>query len=276
MPTVTRPARSADPIAANAPPTRPASEYAVLVPMLQRIAELPADSPERARLREQVIVELLPVGERLARRYASGNPWSREDLQQVASVGVIKAVDRWDADRADGSDVLAFLVPSVRGEILRWFRDRTWAMRVPRRLKELSVSIRGVTGDLTQELGRSPRPSDIARRLGVEVDEVLEALRAEAGHHTTTLDTPAGPDDAALSDRIGEDDALIGAVEDVESVRPLLDALPERERRILLLRFYGGWTQSQIAAELGISQMHVSRLLSRTLTGMRRALVEGD
>ncbi|MGI5131443.1 sigma-70 family RNA polymerase sigma factor [Pseudonocardia sp. CA-107938] len=255
-------------------PERPASEFAFVAPMLDRLAELPPDAPERAELRERVIVELLPVGERLARRYASANPWSREDLQQVASVGVIKAVDRWDPVRAGDSDVLAFLVPSVRGEILRWFRDRTWAMRVPRRLKELSVSIRAVTGELTQDLGRAPRPSDIARRLEVDVEEVLEALRAEAGHHTSTLDAPNGPDDQALADRLGAEDELLAGVDDVESVRPLLDQLPDRERRILLLRFYGGQTQSQIAEEIGISQMHVSRLLARTLATLRRELTD--
>ena len=253
---------------------RSASEFAHLVPLLDRIASLPAGSAERAELRERVIVELLPVGERLARRYTSANPWSREDLQQVASVGVIKAVDRWDPVRADGSDVLAFLVPSVRGEILRWFRDRTWAMRVPRRLKELAVAMRGVTGELAQELGRAPRPSDLARRLGVDVEEVLEALRAEAAHHTSTLDAGTGSDDQALSERLGVEDERLAGVENAEAVRPLLDRLPARERRIVLLRFYGGRTQSQIAEEIGISQMHVSRLLARTLAGMREALLD--
>ncbi|MDN5861138.1 MAG: sigma-70 family RNA polymerase sigma factor, partial [Pseudonocardia sp.] len=244
---------------------RPASEFARLVPLLYRLSTLPADAPERATLRERVIMELLPVGERLARRYTSANPWSREDLWQVASVGVIKAVDRWDPDRSAGSDVLAFLVPSVRGEILRWFRDRTWAVRVPRRLKELSVAIHRVTGELAQELGRVPRPSDLARRLAVNVEEVVEALGAEAaGHHAATLDAANGPyDDTVLAERLGVDDELLAAVDDVQSVRPLLDRLSERERRIVLLRFYGGWTQSQIAAEIGISQMHVSRLLAR-------------
>jgi RNA polymerase sigma-B factor len=164
----------------------------------------------------------------------------------------------------------------VRGEILRWFRDRTWAMRVPRRLKELGVTIRGVAGELTQELGRSPRPSDLARRLGVDVEEVVEALRAEAGHHTSTLDAGTGPDDQALSERLGVEDELLAGVENVEAVRPLLDRLPPRERRIVLLRFYGGRTQSQIAEEIGISQMHVSRLLARTLAAMREALLDDD
>ena len=274
------PAQSRSPVQSRNPvdvpddvDTRPASEFAHLVPLLDRLSELPAGGRERAALRERIIVELLPVGERLARRYTSTNPWSREDLEQVASVGVIKAVDRWDPVRADGSDVLAFLVPSVRGEILRWFRDRTWAMRVPRRLKELGVTIRGVAGELTQELGRSPRPSDLARRLGVDVEEVVEALRAEAGHHTSTLDAGTGPDDQALSERLGVEDELLAGVENVEAVRPLLDRLPARERRIVLLRFYGGRTQSQIAEEIGISQMHVSRLLARTLASMRETLL---
>ncbi|MDN5857847.1 MAG: sigma-70 family RNA polymerase sigma factor, partial [Pseudonocardia sp.] len=247
-----------------------ASEFAAEEPRLRRLARMPAEHPERAELREQVILAFLPVGERIAARYSASWPGAREDLRQVASVGVINAVDRWNPDRASG-DVLGYIVPSVRGEVLRYIRDRTWVLRVPRRLKELSVAVSRAVGILTHELGRAPRPSELARHLDVDVEEVLEALTAEANHHAATLDAPGADGARALADRISDSDRDMHTVDDVVTLGSLLRRLPERDRRIIELRFFHDRTQTQIATEIGISQMHVSRLLSRTLAGLRRA-----
>jgi RNA polymerase sigma-B factor len=240
------------------------------------LAALPADHPERAALRDELIMVFVPLGERIAARYAASWPGAREDLRQVALLGVINAVDRWDPDRARG-DVLGFMVPSVRGEVLRYLRDRTWAVRVPRRLKELGVAVHRATAQLTHELGRAPRPSELARHLGTDVEEVLDALHAEANHHAAPLDAPhpgAGAGERTLAERISAPDRGMEAVEDVVTLRPLLEGLPERERRIIELRFFHDRTQTQIAAEIGISQMHVSRLLARTLGRLRRAMLD--
>ncbi|MGI5131604.1 sigma-70 family RNA polymerase sigma factor [Pseudonocardia sp. CA-107938] len=261
-------------VAAEAQQGRAPSEFSAERERLCRLAELPPDHPEREPLREQLILTFLPLAERIAARYGTGRAGSRDDLRQVASLAVIKAIDRWDTSRAEG-DVLGYFVPCVRGELLRWFRDRSWAVRVPRRLKELTVAIDRMTGELTQQLGRAPRPSELARALNADLDEVLEALKAAAHHDTLPLDAP-GPgteDDNAIADRLGDDDHRLELVEDLEALRPLLAQLPARERRILLLRFYGGRTQTQIAEEVGISQMHVSRLLARTLATLRRQML---
>ena len=260
-------------IAMSAPATREPSEFAHEHDRLRRFAAMAPDDPERAALREDLILTFLPVGERIAARYSAGRPGARDDLRQVASLAVIKTIDRWDPERAEG-DVLGYLVPCVRGELMRWFRDRTWALRVPRRLKDLSVSISRATGELTHQLGRAPKPSELARALDVDVEEVLEALQAEANHEATSLDAPPPGDASTAGYDVSEIDSELERVEDVATPRPLLDKLPERERRIILLRFFGGRTQSQIAAEIGISQMHVSRLLARTLEKMRVALME--
>ncbi|GAA1857769.1 SigB/SigF/SigG family RNA polymerase sigma factor [Pseudonocardia ailaonensis] len=250
---------------------REPSEFADELPRLSRMASLPADDPERAQLRDELITRFLPVGARIAGRHAGRGWGSREDLQQIAALAVVHAVDRWDPDRARG-DFLGYLVPCVRGEVLRYFRDQSWSMRVPRRLKEFSVAVRRVTGPMTQELGRAPRPSELARRLGVDVEQILETLQAEENHHAATLDS-RGPDDApSEGERLGMPDDRLALVEDVHDLRPALARLPERERRIVLLRFYGDMSQSRIAEETGISQMHVSRLLSRTLARLRHDL----
>ncbi|MFC5205644.1 sigma-70 family RNA polymerase sigma factor [Pseudonocardia sulfidoxydans] len=207
----------------------------------------------------------------LAQRHAAGHPAGVEELVQVGSIGLLGAVDRWDPERAAG-DLLGYLVPCIRGEMLRYFRDRTWATRVPRRLKDLSVAINKATGPLSQQLGRSPRPSELAAHLGVDVGEVVEALTAKAGHHADTLD-PVDPDaGTGVGQRLGGIDAELDHVENRHALRPLLDALPERERTILVLRFFKDMTQTQIAEEVGISQMHVSRLLARTLATLRTGL----
>jgi RNA polymerase sigma-B factor len=247
------------------------SEYVDQMPKLREFAELQTADPRRPVLRDELILAFVPVVEHLARRHGGGNLASVEELTQVGTVALITAIDRWDPELARG-EFLGYLIPCVRGEMLRWFRDRTWSIRVPRRLKELSVAIGRASGPLSQSLGRAPRPSELAERLGVGVEEVIEALQAKAGHHANPLDAVDPRTGIPLADRIGDLDGELEKVEYRNALRPLLDALPERERTIVMLRFFGEMTQTEIAQQVGISQMHVSRLLSRTLSGLRDQL----
>ncbi|MFR9806806.1 SigB/SigF/SigG family RNA polymerase sigma factor [Pseudonocardia sp. RS010] len=257
--------------------TPPESEYADLMPALYAFAELDPADPRRRTLRDELVLGFLPVARHLAKKHSRGYPGGLDDLVQVATVGLISAIDRWDPERAQG-EFLGYLIPCVRGEILRYFRDRTWSMRVPRRLKDLGVAVRRATGPLSQQLGRAPRPSELAAHLNVEVDEVIEALDAQANQSAGSLDAVAGDEegDTPLADRLGELDRELDLVEYRDALRPLLNRLPERERTIVMLRFFGEMTQTQIAERVGISQMHVSRLLSRTLAELRRGLLDDD
>jgi RNA polymerase sigma-B factor len=222
--------------------------------------------------REQVLVQLMPLVRALASRYAGrGEPL--EDLVQVGSVGLIKAVDRFDVDR--GVDFASYAVPTIVGEIRRHFRDKSWAMHVPRRLKELSVRLSRILDDLTTELGRSPTVSELAEAAGVDEEEVVEALDSTNAYSTRSLHAPFEQDgDDSLAERLGTDEVGYEEVEEGSLVAAGLGALDERERRIVELRFFHEMTQSQIAAETGISQMHVSRLLRRALAKMRGRLEE--
>ncbi len=225
-----------------------------------------------ADAREQVLVELMPLVRALASRYAGrGEPL--EDLVQVGSMGLIKAVDRFDVDR--GVEFSSYAVPTIVGEIRRHFRDKSWAMHVPRRLKELSVRLSRVLDELTTELGRSPTVTELAEAVGAEEEDVLDALDAAQAYSTRSLDAPFDDDgNESLEDRLGVEERGYDEVEDSSLVGAGLNALDERERRIVELRFFEEMTQSQIAAELGISQMHVSRLLRRALGGMRGRIEE--
>lgn len=249
------------------------SEYADQMPLLYRFAALPEDDAGRAQLRSRLVMAFLPVVEHLARRHGTGLV-GHDDLVQTGTVALISAIDRWDPERAQG-EFLGYLIPCVRGEMLRYFRDRTWAMRVPRRLKDLSVAIGKVTGPLTQELGRAPRPSELATRIGADREEVIEALAARAERYAAPLFPVDDDADGARHDTIGVVDEAYSRVEYREALRPLIEGLPERERRILLLRFFGDRSQSQIAEQIGVSQMHVSRLLTRTLQQLRTGLSAG-
>ncbi|MFC5947001.1 SigB/SigF/SigG family RNA polymerase sigma factor [Pseudonocardia lutea] len=247
------------------------SEYADQMPVLERFAALPADHPERERLRSGLVLAFLPVVRHLAQRHGSGYRAGIEDLVQVGTIGLISAIDRWDPERA-GGDFLGYLIPCVRGEMLRYFRDRTWSMRVPRRLKELSVAIGKASGPLAHTLGRAPKPSELARHLGVDREEILEALAAKANQHAGSLTAVDDADDQPVADTLGEVDKALEHIEYRESLRPMITQLPDRERLILTLRFFGDMTQTQIAERVGISQMHVSRLLARTLAQLREGL----
>jgi RNA polymerase sigma-B factor len=222
--------------------------------------------------RDKALVELMPLVRALASRYAGrGEPL--EDLVQVGALGLIKAVDRFDVDR--GVEFSSYAVPTIVGEIRRHFRDKAWAMHVPRRLKELSVRLSRVLDQLTTELGRSPTIAELAQATGVEEEDVIDALDSANAYSTRSLHAPFDDgEETSLADKLGEDDAGFAEVEDGSLVAAGLDALDERERRIVELRFFEEKTQSQIAAEVGISQMHVSRLLRSALATMRGRIEE--
>ncbi|MFJ8229286.1 RNA polymerase sigma factor SigF [Streptomyces sp. NPDC094448] len=235
------------------------------------LRKLPDGSPERAELRNRLVRMHLPLVEHLARRFRNrGEPL--DDLTQVATIGLIKSVDRFDPDR--GVEFSTYATPTVVGEIKRHFRDKGWAVRVPRRLQELRLALTTATAELSQLHGRSPTVHELAERLGISEEEVLEGLESANAYSTLSLDVPDTDDESpAVADTLGAEDEALEGVEYRESLKPLLEDLPPREKRILLLRFFGNMTQSQIAQEVGISQMHVSRLLARTLAQLRDKLL---
>lgn len=255
-------------------------EYAHLVPQQRRYAALDPGDPERQWRRDQLISGYLPVAEHIARRFAGrGEPL--DDLIQVATMGLINAVDRFEPER--GSNFLCFAVPTITGEVRRYFRDHTWPTRVPRRLKDLHIAIKGTLAELSQQLGRPPRPSEIADRLGVPTSEVIEGLQAGETYRSLSLDATfdageenSGPGTAALSEFLGGLDCELALIDDREALRPLLAELAPRERTILGLRFFRHMTQTQIAEQVGSSQMHVSRVLRRTLAFLAQRMNHTD
>ncbi|HEX4359479.1 MAG TPA: SigB/SigF/SigG family RNA polymerase sigma factor [Pseudonocardia sp.] len=258
----------ASPRPAAVEPARNA-EYAHLEPLLAEFAGLEPTDPRRHELRDQLVQGYLPVAEHIALRFAHrGEPL--DDLTQVASLGLLFAVDRFRPEF--GRDFLAFAIPTIQGEVRRHFRDRSWSMRVPRRLKDLHVSINAAVAELSQRLNHSPRPSEIANLLGISVEEVLEGLEASYAYRASSLDkelSPRSDGGTNLGEQLGALDPGMEFVEDQHTLQPLLNELPERERTILMLRFYGNLSQTQIAARMNISQMHVSRLLAKTLGRLR-------
>lgn len=239
--------------------------------MFYELRELPDGSPERAELRNTLVRMHLPLVEHLARRFRNrGEPL--DDLTQVATIGLIKSVDRFDPDR--GVEFSTYATPTVVGEIKRHFRDKGWAVRVPRRLQELRLSLTTATAELSQRHGRAPTVHELAEHLAISEEEVLEGLESANAYSTLSLDVPDTDDESpAVADTLGAEDEALEGVEYRESLKPLLEDLPPREKKILLLRFFGNMTQSQIAQEVGISQMHVSRLLARTLAQLRDKLL---
>ncbi len=247
---------------------RRSDDYSHCRPLFDEMAALPLDHPERRRLRERLILEYLPVAEHIAVRF-SGRGQPREDLVQVAGIGLMKAVDRFDPGM--GGEFLAFAVPTVMGEVRRFFRDTGWAVHVPRGMQELRTRLSRGTTELTQTLGRAPTPTELAGHLDVDVDTVREGLLAANSYQTSSLDKPVndGEGSAPLADVVGELDSRFELIEDRHTVVPLLKRLPDRDRAIVTMRFFDGLTQSQIAERLGISQMHVSRLLTKILQDLR-------
>ena len=217
--------------------------------------------------RDRLVEEMLPLVRSLASKYG-GRGEQVEDLVQVGAIGLIKAIDRFDLER--GVELTTYAVPTIVGEIRRHFRDKAWALHVPRRLKELNLKLSRMLDELTADLGRSPTIAELAAAAGVEEEEVIDALESSQAYTARSLSTPTDEDgDADLLDTLGVDERGYDEIEDSSLVFSGLDGLDERERRIVELRFFQGLTQSQIAAEIGISQMHVSRLLRRALETMR-------
>jgi RNA polymerase sigma-B factor len=239
-----------------------------------RFRDLSAREADRLTARDGLVALHLPLVEHCARRFRNrGEPF--EDLVQVGTIGLIKSIDRFDLER--GVEFSTYATPTIIGEIKRYFRDKGWAIRVPRRLQELRMQVGSTTADLTQTLGRSPTPRELAETIGCTIEEIIEGI--ESGNAYSTLSLDAADDDGeeggvSMLDLIGLDDEELEQIEIRESIKPLLEALPSREKRILLLRFFKNKTQSEIAAEIGVSQMHVSRLLSRTLEQLRGSLQE--
>ena len=226
---------------------------------------------EDSQTRDELAKLHLPLVEYLAKRFKDrGEPL--DDLIQVGSVGLLKAIDRFDLERE--VEFSTYATPTIVGELKRYFRDKGWAIRVPRRLQELSLRLNKLVAQLTQDLGRAPTVPELAKMAGVSEDEVLEALESGQAYSTTSLDAPSGDDDDAPNrvDRIGEEDLRLDNLEYFASLAPLIEQLPERERTILYLRFFKGMTQSKIADHIGISQMHVSRLLTRILEFLREGM----
>ena len=243
--------------------------------LFERLSGLPAGDEERLRIRGELVEIHLPLVEYLARRFRNRGEWL-DDLTQVATIGLIKSIDRFDLAR--GVEFSTYATPTIVGEIKRHFRDKGWAVRVPRRLQELKLALTKAIGELAQKEGRAPTIAELAAHLQMSEEEVLEGLESANAYSTVSLDAPdSGDEDApAVAESLGMlDDALEG-VEYRESLKPLLERLQPREKRILLLRFFGNMTQSQIATELGISQMHVSRLLARTLAQLREGLTSEE
>jgi len=249
--------------------SRPDSEYADVADMFRELAKLEPDAPEFRRQRDRIVERCLPLADHIARRFAGrGEP--RDDLVQVARVGLVNAVIRYDVDT--GSDFVCFAVPTIMGEVRRHFRDNSWSVKVPRRLKELHLRLGAATSELSQKLGRAPTASELAAELGMDRQEVVEGLIAGSSYNTLSIDSGGGEDAPAIVDTLGELDLSLEQIENREALRPLLAALPERERTVLLLRFFESLTQTQIAERVGISQMHVSRLLAKSLARLRDQL----
>ncbi len=235
-----------------------------------------ATDEERNEMRTKLVDQHIGLVEFLARRFRNrGEPL--EDLIQVGTIGLLKAIDRFELERE--VEFSTYATPTIVGELKRHFRDKGWAVRVPRRLQELHLELTKVVGHLGQELGRSPTVTEIAEAASSTEEEVLEGLEIAQAYNFTSLDAPIDTEEGgstSFADQLGAEDEHLENLEYRASLAPEMQKLPEREQRILYLRFFKGRTQSEIAEHLGISQMHVSRLLNRTLARLREVLEEGD
>jgi RNA polymerase sigma-B factor len=229
-------------------------------------ADLFARLPDEAA-REELLIRNKPLADYLARRF-SGRGEQAEDLAQVASMALLKSIDRFEPERE--VQFSTFATVTIVGELKRHLRDRGWAVRVPRRLQELGLRVGKVVPELAQELRRAPTVPEIAKRTGMSEDDVLEAMEASQAYATDSLDAPMSEsDDRASADALGAEDMRLELLEGWASVAQALERLPAREKRILYLRFFEDRTQTEIAEEVGISQLHVSRLLAQTLSFLR-------
>ena len=250
------------------PPSSRAERAGRTATLLARAAE--AAEPERARLLDEVVVINMGVANAIASRYRSRGI-SSEDLHQVAYLALVKATHGYDA--SSGHNFLSYCVPTIRGELKRHFRDLGWTVRPPRRIQELQARIAAAESELCFALGRSPRPSEIAAHLDEDLEEVTEALATDGCFTPASLDKPVGPEgETALGEMLGGEDEAQSAAEARVVLAPVVRRLCARDRRILMLRFVRGWTQLEIADDIGVTQMQVSRLLSRILTELREQI----
>jgi RNA polymerase sigma-B factor len=237
---------------------------------LLHAAAATTDEVERKRLHDEVIVLNMVIAKGIAAKYR-GRGISNDDLTQVACIGLCKAVRAFDP--AFGKEFLAYAVPTIRGEVKRHFRDHGWTVRPPRGIQELQGRVSAALGELTQDLGRSPRPNEVAQYLEVPLEEIIEALSADGCFTPTSLDVPVGDGQSgSLGDWISTEDSDLDAAEARVMLAPAVQELSPRDRRILYLRFFRQWTQQQIAEDIGVTQMQVSRLLSRILGELRGRL----
>jgi len=241
--------------------------------LLGELVSVPQDDPRHEEIRSELVRMHLPIARGIARRYAQYDE-PIEDVQQAAMLGLVKAINRYDVAR--GERFLAYAGPTMAGEVKRHFRDRTWLLRMPRRLQELRLAMRAARRDFFRDHDRAPTVSEIARILEIGEEEAVEVIGTFDAYRPMSLDMPVGDGEDAetYGDLIGETDSALEDVVDHIAVRPLLERLPERERTILLYRFYGNKTQTEIAALMNLSQMHVSRLISRTLAGLQAELLK--
>jgi len=277
--TLQAPGRQAGDLAAGLPdasphlPTRAELKARSDGDLLARLRELPRDSEEHAAVCEVLVDRYGKLVRSCVRQYR-GSPEPTEDLMQVGYVGLLKAINNFDPGL--GTSLSAYAQPCVSGEIKRHFRDKRWQIHVRRSAQELLLELRKATEDLTQQLGRVPTEDELAERLGVSEDDMTEARQADLMFSSYSLDAPLSDreDPALLADLLGDDDPEVAHTIDMEAVSTHWEELPEREQRILVMRFYGNLTQTEIGDRLGISQMHVSRLLTRALNYLKGKLLE--
>lgn len=249
----------------------PTGTNAPIDDMFRHMASVRDDHVHARRHRDRIVERCLPLADDIARRFY-GRGELHDDLVQVARVGLVKAVMRFDVDM--GSDFVAFAVPTIVGEIRRHFRDNSWSVKVPRRLKELQPRLGRCTADMYQRLGRAPTASELAAELGLARDEVIEGLAANSGYRSVPLHGLGEGDAPGVADTLGALDVRLDGVEDRETLRRLLCKLSDRERTVVLLRFFGSMSQTQIAQRVGVSQMQVSRLLAKALNQLREMQVD--
>jgi RNA polymerase sigma-B factor len=241
--------------------------------LAQAVQSLPRDDPRREAALTELVARYQSLVRACVHRYRSG-PESADDLMQVGYLGLLKAISRFDTEIGDS--LAAYAQPTISGELKRHFRDKRWQVHVRRSTQELRLQVIAATADLTQRLARSPTDAELAAHLEVTLEDVLEAQLAGAAFQASSLDTPLSADagGASLADVIGEEDPGLEQALDMQAVWTHLPELPEREQRLLMMRFYGNMTQSQIADRLGLSQMHVSRLLSHALGHLRERITD--
>ncbi|WP_163510592.1 RNA polymerase sigma factor SigF [Fodinicola acaciae] len=252
--------------------SEPQPEYAGLEPLFAELAGLDESDPRRAELRERLVTGYLRLADNIAARFRNRGE-AHDDLVQVARIGLVKAVDRFDPSL--GHDFLSYAVPTLMGEVRRYFRDSSWTLRVPRGAKELHLAVHAAAGELSQKLGSAPTPAQLADHLGIDIERVYEGLQIGRAYHPESLsaEVPGETAGITLADTLGDEDERLDGIDNHEALKPLLAALPERERRILMLRFFQDMSQTRIAEQVGISQMQVSRILARTLHQLREAML---